>query len=142
MKIQRSVHLSVEQPDYGIEMEMKQKEEQGITESQGGVKPAPGKRDGLKQTRRSSQPAQQELPLLIYINPTDISILPAPSRMLNLNLTPLRIYISQTGQWTYGHEAHEASNERLKCHFQPEERFQIQKLLKVANILYVCLKTN
>lgn len=86
MKIRRSEHLSVEQPDCGIEMEMKQKEEQGITESQGGVKSAPGKRDGLKQTRRSSQPAQQELPLLIYINPTDISILPAPSQMQNLKL--------------------------------------------------------
>lgn len=99
MKIQRSEHLSVERPDYGIVMEMKQKEEQGITELLGGVKSAPGKRDGLNQTRHSSQPAQQELPLFIYINPTDVSILPAPSQMLNLNLTSSRIYISQMGQW-------------------------------------------
>lgn len=59
-----------------------------------------GKRDGLNRTRQSSQPAQQELPLFIYINPTDVSILPAPSQMLNLNFTSLRIYIFQTGQWT------------------------------------------
>lgn len=100
MKIQRSEQLSVERCDYGIEMEMKQKGEQRITELLGGVKSAPRKRDGLNQTRQSSQPAQQELPLFIYINPTDVSILPAPSQMLNLNLTHLRIYISQTGQWT------------------------------------------
>lgn len=59
MKIQRSEHLSVERSDYRIEMEMKQKEEQRITELQR------GKRDGLNQTRQSSQPAQQELPLFI-----------------------------------------------------------------------------
>lgn len=59
MKIQRSEHLSVERADYRIEMEMKQKEEQRITELQR------GKRDGLNQTRQSSQPAQQELPLFI-----------------------------------------------------------------------------
>lgn len=59
MKIQRSEHLSVERFDYRIEMEMKQKEEQRITELQR------GKRDGLNQTRQSSQPAQQELPLFI-----------------------------------------------------------------------------
>lgn len=88
MKIQRSAHLSVERPDYRIEMEMKppqKKEKQGITESQGGVKSAPGKRDGLKQLRRRSRPAQQELLLLIYINPTDISIFPALSQMPRLN---------------------------------------------------------
>lgn len=99
MKIQRSEHLSVERSDYGIEMEMKQKEEQRITELLGGVKSAPGKRDGLNRTRQSSQPAQQELPSFIYINPTDVSILPAPSQMLNLNLASLRIYISKTRQW-------------------------------------------
>lgn len=65
MKIQRSEHLSVERSDFGTEMEMKQKEEKGITELLGGVKAAPGKRDGLNQTRQSSQPAQQELPLFI-----------------------------------------------------------------------------
>lgn len=59
MKTQRSEHLSVERSDYRIEMEMKQKEEQRITELQR------GKRDGLNQTRQSSQPAQQELPLFI-----------------------------------------------------------------------------
>lgn len=59
MKIQRSEHLSVERSDYRIEMEMKQKEEQRITELQR------GKRGGLNQTRQSSQPAQQELPLFI-----------------------------------------------------------------------------
>lgn len=65
MKIQRSEHLSVEQPDFRIEMEMKQKDEQGITVLLGGVKSASGRRDGLNQTRQSSQPAQQELPLFI-----------------------------------------------------------------------------
>lgn len=68
-------------------MEIKQKEERGITELLGGKKSASRKRDGLNQTRQSSQPAQQELPLFIYINPTDVFILPAPSQMLNLNLT-------------------------------------------------------
>lgn len=103
MKIQRSAHLSVERPDYRIEMEMKpKKEEQGITDSQGGVKSAPGKRDGLKQLRQRSRPAQQELLLLIYINPADISILPAPSRMLHLkffgSLSPTQdggLYLTQ-----------------------------------------------
>lgn len=38
MKIQRSEHLSVERSDCGIAMEMKQKEEQGITELLGGEK--------------------------------------------------------------------------------------------------------
>lgn len=86
IKIQRSAHLSVERSDYRIEMEMKpKKEEQGITESQGGVKSAPGKRDGLKQLRQRSRPAQQELLLLIYINPADISIFPALSQMQHLN---------------------------------------------------------
>lgn len=58
-EILRSEHLSVEC------FEMKLKEEQGITELLGGVKSDPGKRDGLNQTRQSSQPAQQELPLFI-----------------------------------------------------------------------------
>lgn len=52
MKIQRSEHLSVERSDYGIEMEIKQKEEQGITELPGGEKSVGGKRDGLNQTRQ------------------------------------------------------------------------------------------
>lgn len=38
MKIQRSEHLSVEWPGTGIEIEMKQKEEQGITEITPGEK--------------------------------------------------------------------------------------------------------
>ncbi len=41
MKIQRSEHLSVERPDCGIETEIKQKEEQRITELLGGGKISP-----------------------------------------------------------------------------------------------------
>lgn len=53
------------QSEIGTEADTKQKEEQGIAELLGGVKSAPAKRDGLNQTRQSSQPAQQELPLFI-----------------------------------------------------------------------------
>lgn len=57
----------------------------GLKVGSEGVESAPGRRDGLKQARRSRPPAQQELPLFIYINPADISIFPASSRMLNFN---------------------------------------------------------
>lgn len=65
MKIQRSKHVSVDRFEKGTQTEMKQKEEQGIAELLGGVTSAQRKRDGLNQTRQSSQPAQQELPLFI-----------------------------------------------------------------------------
>lgn len=65
-----------------------------------GISPREKRWTETGQTER--QPAQQELPLFIYINPADISIFPASSRMLNLNPAPFfsqRIYMSQTGRW-------------------------------------------
>lgn len=85
----------------------------------GRVKSAQGKRDGLNQTRQSSQPAQQELPLFIYINPTDVSILPAPSQMLNL--TSLEdLYLPDRTKDRY------TGMRDVKRRFhQPEDGFQI-----------------
>lgn len=78
---------------------------------------SPGEKRWTETGQTERRPAQQELPLFIYINPADISIFPASSRMLNLNPTPFffpRIYMSQTGRWTYGPEAAQAANEKLE----------------------------
>lgn len=79
-----------------------------------GISPSEKRWTETGQTER--QPAQQELSLFIYINPTNISIFPASSRMLNLNQAPFfsRIYMSQTGRWTYRPEAAQAFNEKLE----------------------------
>lgn len=49
---------------------------------------SPGEKRWTETGQTERRPAQQELPLFIYINPADISIFPASSRMLNLNPTP------------------------------------------------------
>lgn len=80
---------------------------------------SPGEERWTETGQTERRPAQQELPFFIYINPTNISIFAASSRMLNL--TPAlflfffpRIYTLQAGRWTYGPEAAPAVNENLK----------------------------